>query len=812
MNRCKATYSEKIKKKLEKKLYSISQRRTNTEIRYVPLSTMYRLCHCRKLAQKQANSWLEKAEPIGRRKKLKNEYIYAHPNSSVVKKIPEVQLEWESIPVPSTAIWAVSQPTYLHQNFAPGETKEKCVAYTVKVQEKLKELGNGDKFKRYDTQGSISQDQRLTSRSIKTYKSRNDILMWISKLYSKSTGNVDSSSLRPINAEASFRAQEQSSSKVGHMDINICPYRTCNTKFNVLENSTDNMERAVISARESRIGNLYRFQRHIMGNSCWLPFLFWIMDSFRGFNAYQCQGVINYIIRTPTPKCCRPLCADILRQYYYTFISKEIWGDLRTINTKSSGCSEQINCTNGMDNVRSNIHTVKQAILSSRYRSICISEQHKSTNVLQLVFGFQGSRTRRLKTQLESVGKSILLFTLEPDNTSNQKSTPGENNTINYNPVLEDCNMVPTPTGTIYQSTIASTSNRSNSRPKKRKVTLHEKQALALDGMENQRRALKNQGLGDYAVDFIVCNERRIRRRTRYNSAQQRFLDWKRSKNLAESISAAQIVNYLAEIYFTDKLKPNTIKAYKSAILGLVDNPTEITNQRIFTEFFKTLNESSIRSFIKPSFNISPILETFSNWGTNSEMSIKNLTSKLSWLLAVTGLLRSSNIHRIDDARTYITNGTLHPVIIAPKEKRGEQPVERPCQIAEHSNQIMCPVMAYREYKFRVAITPCITPHINNSSCMVNRLLRQVNRHEKPLSVDSINRYIHSLSGLITRPKDTPIPKARAIGATLAAQAGASADDIVNHAFWSNYSIFDSHYRLSRDLKDNLTESIIPLE
>ncbi|PVU89193.1 hypothetical protein BB561_005496 [Smittium simulii] len=70
---------------------------------------------------------------------------------------------------------------------------------------------------------------------------------------------------------------------------------------------------------------------------------------------------------------------------------------------------------------------------------------------------------------------------------------------------------------------------------------------------------------------------------------------------------------------------------------------------------------------------------------------------------AVTGLLRSSNIHRIDDARTHITNGTLYLVIIAPKEKRGGQIVERPCQIAEHSNPIMRPVMEYREYKNRVA-------------------------------------------------------------------------------------------------------------
>ncbi|PVU91173.1 hypothetical protein BB561_004538 [Smittium simulii] len=161
---------------------------------------------------------------------------------------------------------------------------------------------------------------------------------------------------------------------------------------------------------------------------------------------------------------------------------------------------------------------------------------------------------------------------------------------------------------------------------------------------------------------------------------------------------------------------------YKSAILGLVKNPTEITNQRIFTEFFKTLNELLIISFIKPSINIDLIVETL--------------------------------------------------IIIAPKEKRGGQPVERICQIAEHSNPIICLVMAYRKYESRVATTSCITP----------------------LSVGSITRHTHGLSGLMAHFKNTTIPNAWEIGATLIAQAGASAGNIVNHAFWYNYSIFDSYY------------------
>ncbi|PVU93100.1 hypothetical protein BB561_003468 [Smittium simulii] len=443
----------------------------------------------------------------------------------IVQKIPEVQLEWERIPVLSAAIRSVSQLTYLHINFA------------------------------------------LCIRT------------------------------------ASLRAQEQSFSKVEHMNISICSYRACNTELKVLQNSIKSMKWAVISAKESRYKNFYRFQRHSMPQVTYVPSILNLADS-------------------------------------------------------PSRLTEKMGC--------------------------------------------------------------------------NQKGAPEENNNKNNNANVEDCNGL----SDLLELSI-------------QQPLLLQATTVIWDTKSGKSPFLKNKHWR------LIVSER--------------FLQWKQSKNLIDLISVAQIVNHLAEIYFIDELNSSTIKAYKFAILGL---------------------KSSIRSFIKPSINIGPILVTFSNWSINSEISIKNLTSKLRWLLAVTGISRFSNVHRIDDARKYITDDTFHLVIITLKEKRRGQPVERPCQIAEHSKPIMCPVMAYREYKYRVATTPCINPHINNSSWMVNRLLHQVNRHKKPLSMISITRYTHNLLDLITRPKDTPIPKTRVIGANLAAQAGASAKDIVNHEFWFNYSIF----------------------
>ncbi|OMJ16950.1 hypothetical protein AYI70_g6284, partial [Smittium culicis] len=377
---------------------------------------------------------------------------------------------------------------------------------------------------------------------------------------------------------------------------------------------------------------------------------------------------------------------------------------------------------------------------------------------------------------------------------------------------VEIRNLVPRPDGAIDFTATASPSNNSGPRSEKRKVAALGKQALELDGLEDQRRFLETQGLGTYAIDFIVFSECRVRRRSRYSSIQQRFLDWRISNEISTPISAPQVINYLEEIYTVDKLKVGSIKAYKSAILQLSDNPAELAAHPMFSEFIKSLDDKSIKSFIRPVMDISLVIKLLREWGQNSTLTVKQITAKLCWLLSVTGFLRASDIHRIDDQRSHIDQGVLNLVIVAPKKKRGGHPIEKPCQINPHIDTILCLVNAYMVYKEKIAVNLCPTPHANNSNWVVNRLIRYVNDTSKPLSVDSITRYIHTISDLIRRDPEAPIPKGRAIGATLAANAGVSSDDIVSHAFWSNYTIFDTYYRLSRNSSDNLTESNLNLE
>ncbi|CEJ00106.1 hypothetical protein RMCBS344292_14173 [Rhizopus microsporus] len=57
----------------------------------------------------------------------------------------------------------------------------------------------------------------------------------------------------------------------------------------------------------------------------------------------------------------------------------------------------------------------------------------------------------------------------------------------------------------------------------------------------------------------------------------------------------------------------------------------------------------------------------------------------------------------------------------------------------------------------------------------------------------------------VGRPAQAPLPKARGLAATLAAQAGVSVDSIASHGSWSSCDIFEHYHRLSSATSTNFS-------
>ncbi|OMJ29796.1 hypothetical protein AYI69_g677 [Smittium culicis] len=115
----------------------------------------------------------------------------------------------------------------------------------------------------------------------------------------------------------------------------------------------------------------------------------------------------------------------------------------------------------------------------------------------------------------------------------------------------------------------------------------------------------------------------------------------------------------------------------------------------MLAEFTSTLDGILIVSFVRPILDITPVLDSFKERGPTSGLTVKRLAAKLYWLLSVTGFLRTSDIHRIDDELSHVIQGVLHLVFVPPKEKHEGRPIEKPSQITPHIDPNLFPVLAY---------------------------------------------------------------------------------------------------------------------
>ncbi|PVU86833.1 hypothetical protein BB560_006596, partial [Smittium megazygosporum] len=105
--------------------------------------------------------------------------------------------------------------------------------------------------------------------------------------------------------------------------------------------------------------------------------------------------------------------------------------------------------------------------------------------------------------------------------------------------------------------------------------------------------------------------------------------DRRTSKNISTIISSTEIVNFLAELYSLDRFKLSTLKAYTSVILLLSENTEKIGENNVFIQFFRALGYSTIKSFVQPKLDISPIIKKFKYWDPNSNISHRDQTEKL---------------------------------------------------------------------------------------------------------------------------------------------------------------------------------------
>ncbi|OLY78465.1 hypothetical protein AYI68_g7485 [Smittium mucronatum] len=166
-------------------------------------------------------------------------------------------------------------------------------------------------------------------------------------------------------------------------------------------------------------------------------------------------------------------------------------GKLRTVSDEPGRCSKPVNSADRMDSIHLSVCNNKLVVWTSRRGSIRESDEQESGVVPQLVSGFQGFREKLSSLQLGNMEQSLRLPSIESNSKNDPEGAPETSKNYAGNYAMEDSDLFPRPAETIFQSKIVTTSDNCNTRPKKRKITDVEEQALVPDGMENQRRILQ---------------------------------------------------------------------------------------------------------------------------------------------------------------------------------------------------------------------------------------------------------------------------------------------------------------------------------
>ncbi|KAF9090312.1 hypothetical protein BGX27_002293 [Mortierella sp. AM989] len=144
-----------------------------------------------------------------------------------------------------------------------------------------------------------------------------------------------------------------------------------------------------------------------------------------------------------------------------------------------------------------------------------------------------------------------------------------------------------------------------------------------------------------------------------------------------------------------------------------------------------------------------------------------------------------------------------------PTEKRNNQSISWCMTIRRHDDPLLYPVATFTEYWSRVNSVQCSMKHQKDPIIEYSPLIRNCKDLSAPASGNTISNHAVVIGGVLDLPPGIKQVRGRAMGSTVAFQAGAPIGDIVAYANWSSPILFDKYYRLGSWTATNFTTAIM---
>ncbi|KAG0224696.1 hypothetical protein BGW41_004970 [Actinomortierella wolfii] len=365
-------------------------------------------------------------------------------------------------------------------------------------------------------------------------------------------------------------------------------------------------------------------------------------------------------------------------------------------------------------------------------RPICNSSKRQGPSIYITEAGGDSLESRRIQQRLVTVDEGVRVSTLGSHQQSVAEDQTGQGQGHSHHSLLEERALVPYDHGHDNEQADTDSSERRVTSTRKRSTHPGQKPDVVTDSMERRRQQAISQGAGAGVLAKLFDSKAARSKYKRRGTGQQAFISWMQVKGRDPlNPTAMDIMNFLDYGLEDRKWRLNTLLTYKSAILQLlpVEQQQRIMEDEMFKDFLKMMSAGTCKRLRNSNLDLQPVMEALQAMSDNHSMSIKDLTVKTCFLLAMCGLLRPDDLACADAERSKVD-----------KDK------------------------AYVEYRRRTSDQDRFArgKHHKLDSEPFTPLIRQVKRTNLPLGTERISKYIKELLQLIPREEGSPPYKARA--------------------------------------------------
>ena len=266
--------------------------------------------------------------------------------------------------------------------------------------------------------------------------------------------------------------------------------------------------------------------------------------------------------------------------------------------------------------------------------------------------------------------------------------------------------------------------------------------------------------------------------------------------------SLNSILEFLTDCFEAGKAY-RTINVYRSMFSSTIDpiDSFPVGQHPLVRKLLKGIYLSNPpRAKYASTWNVDDVLRHIDSLGSNSELSVALLSKKLVVLLAVTTLLRVSEIGAIDFSSIVVSDTKVSFALGKVRKAQKNGSLLRITLNSFPSNVNLCPVRCLRHYVYLTDPARC---HNNQKS-----LLIATRKPFKCVTGATVGRWIKGLLKDAGVDTDTFLAHStRGASASRAVRIGVAIDSVLSTAQWANASTFAKYY--NRDIGVDFGNTIL---